>query len=73
MPMYNFIEKVDNYQKTSGCSQHYYRDKLFLNADCTIGDFPTDNNSSASFKFKTKIEGNMEENANTKMSKLEYH
>ena len=33
---------------------HYYRGEPFLNADGTIDDFPTDNNNSASFKFKTK-------------------
>ena len=54
MPMYNLIEYSDNYSKTSGSSWHYYRDEPFLNADGTIGDFPTDNNSNALFKFKKK-------------------
>ena len=44
MPMYNLIEYSDNYFKTSRS----------LNADGTIGDFPTDNNNSALFKLKKK-------------------
>ena len=54
--MYNLIEYSDNYSKTSESLWHYYRDEPFLNA-YAIGDFPADNNNSASFKFKTKIAG----------------
>ena len=49
MPMYNLIEYSDNYFKTSRSLWHYCRDKPFLNAAGTIGDFPTDNNNSALF------------------------
>ena len=51
--MYNSIEYSDKYSKTSGNLWHYYRDL----ADSAIADFPADNNSSVSFKFKTKIAG----------------
>ena len=54
MPMYNLVEYSDNYFKTSRSLWHYCRDKPFLNADGTIGDFPTDNNNSALFKLKKK-------------------
>ena len=66
--MYNLIEYSDNYSKTSGSLWNYYRDEPFLNADGTIGDFPTDNNNNASFKFKTKIAE--EENADTMNVKI---
>ena len=56
MLMYNSIEYCDKYSKTSGNLWHYYRDEPFL-ADSAIADFPADNNSSVSFKFKTKIAG----------------
>ena len=66
MPMYNFIKYSNNYSKTSGSLQHYYRDEPFLNVNVDIADFPADNNNSASFKFKTKMEGKIEENDDTK-------
>ena len=53
--MYNLIEYSDYYSKTSGILWHYYRDEPLLNANGVIADFLVDNNSSASFKFKTKI------------------
>ena len=37
---------------------HYYRDEPFLNANGDIDVFPTDNNNSTSFKFKTKQQAN---------------
>ena len=46
MPMYNLIEYSDNYVKTSGSLQQYYRDEPNNN----LGD-------SESFKFKVKIMG----------------
>ena len=55
MPMYNLIEYSDNYSKTSGSLWQYYRDESYLNNNGAIADFPADNNSSASYKFKTKI------------------
>ena len=61
MPMYNLIEYSDNYSKTSGSLWHHYRDEPHLNANGDVADFPTDNNNSASFKFKTKIAGRTED------------
>ena len=55
MSMYNLIEYSDYYSKASGILWHYYRDEPLLNANGVIADFLVDNNSSASFKFKTKI------------------
>ena len=56
MHMYNLIEYCDNYSKTAGSLCHYYRDEPILDKGA-IADFPTDNNNSASFKFKTKKSG----------------
>ena len=69
MPMYNFIEYSDNYSKASGRLWHYYRDEPFLNVYGTIGEFPVDNDNSASFKFKTKIAGRTEDDG-TKSVKI---
>ena len=55
MSMYNLIEYSNYYSKTSGILWHYYRDEPLLNANGVIADFLVYNNSSASFKFKTKI------------------
>ena len=55
MPMYNLTEYSDNYSKTSGSLWQYYRDESYLNNNGAIADLPADNNSSASYKFKTKI------------------
>ena len=55
--MYNLIENSDNYSKTSGNLQQYYRDIPFLDDNDAIANFPSDNNDSASFKFKEKITG----------------
>ena len=57
MPMYSLIEYSGNYSKASGCLWRYYRDEPILNANSVIADFPTDDNSSASFKFETKKVG----------------
>ena len=54
MPMYNLIGYTDNYSKTSGSLQQYYRDEPALNDDGTLANFPS---NSASFKFKQKITG----------------
>ena len=61
IPMYNLIEYSDNYSKTSVTLWQFYRDEPFLNINCVIGDFLAVNNS-ASFKFKTKIAGTIENN-----------
>ena len=62
MPMCNLIEYSDNYSKTSVNLWHYYRVEPFLNVNVTIDDFPAENNSNASFKFKTKIAGRIGDN-----------
>ena len=48
MPMYNLIEYIDAYSKTS----RYYRGEPALDANGETTDFPADNNNSKSFKFK---------------------
>ena len=53
--MNKLIEYSDNYSKASGNLWQYYRDKLFLDDNGAIADFPAGNNNSASFKFRTKI------------------
>ena len=54
MPMYNLIEYSDNYSKTSGSLQQYYKDD------------PNDNlANSESFKSKVKITGKTPANGNT--------
>ena len=40
----------------------YFRDEPILDADGAIADFPADKESSASFKFKTKIADRIENN-----------
>ena len=55
--MYNLIEYSEDYSKTSGNLWQYYRDKLDLDKNSNIIDFPANNNKSASFKFKEKITG----------------
>ena len=55
MPLYNVTEYSDNYSETCGSLWQYYRDEPFLNNNGAIADFPSDNNNSASFRFKTKI------------------
>ena len=55
MPIYNLIEYSDAYLKTSGTLWQYYRDKQALGNNSNIIDFPTNNNNSASFKFKQQI------------------
>ena len=57
MPMYNLIEYRDAYLKTSGSLWQYYKDQPVLNASGEIIDFPSNDNNSASFKFKQQITG----------------
>ena len=54
MPMYNLIEYSDNYPKTSGSLWQYCKDIPAVNNAGNIFDF-TDNITIESFKFKTKI------------------
>ena len=55
MPMYNFIEYIKNYSKTSGTLWNYHKD---------ISTDPITN--SESFKYKTNITGKTGNNGNTK-------
>ena len=54
MSVYNLIEYSGAYSKTESLWQ-YYRDEPALDSNGNTIDFPDDNNSSASFKFKQKI------------------
>ena len=56
MPMYNLIEYNDNYSKTSGNLWQYCKDIPAVNNAGNIVDF-TATNTADSFKFKTKITG----------------
>ena len=56
MPMYNLIEYSDNYSKTSGSLWQYCKDIPAVNNAGNIADF-TATNTTDSFKFKTKITG----------------
>ena len=55
MPMYDLIECSDNYSKTSGSSEQYYRNEPVLNNDAIVHFNANDN--STSFRFKLKIIG----------------
>ena len=46
--MYNLVEYICNYSKTSGSLWQHCRNEPFLNSNGAIGDFLADNNSSAS-------------------------
>ena len=56
MPMYNLTEYSDNYSKTSGSLWQYCKDIPAVNNAGNIVDF-TATNTTDSFKFKTKITG----------------
>ena len=56
MPMYNLIEYSDNYSKTSGSLWQYCKEIPAVNNAGNIIDF-TATNTTDSFKFKTKITG----------------
>ena len=56
MPMCNLIEYSDSYSKTSGSLREYCKEIQAGNNAGNIIDF-TANNTTDSFKFKTKITG----------------
>ena len=56
MPMYNLIEYSDNYLKTSGSLWKYCKEIPPVDNNGPITDF-NGTNSTDSFKFKTKITG----------------
>ena len=61
MPMYNLIEYSDNYSKTSGSLWQYCKDIPAVNNAGNIIDF-TAANTTDSFRFKTKITGQTDDN-----------
>ena len=54
MPMYNLIEYIDNYSKTSGISFHYCRVVPAADNNGAVTDF-TEANVNDSFNFKEKL------------------
>ena len=56
MPMYNLIEYSDNYSDTSGSLWQFKRDEIIKNA------LVTNDNNAPSFKYKTSIIGDTENN-----------
>ena len=54
MSIYNLIEYSDNYSKTFGSLQQYYRDEPSLNDNYVINTFP---GNSTLFNFKQKRTG----------------
>ena len=52
MPMYNLIQCIDNYSKTSGILWQYWRNEPALADDDTIADFTETNAITNSFKVK---------------------
>ena len=53
MPMYNLVEYIDKYSKTSVSLWQYYRDETALNNGVIANPLA----NSASFSFKQKITG----------------
>ena len=56
MPMYNLIEYSDNYSDTSGKLWQFKRDEIINNAKVT------NDNNAFSFKCKSSLIGNTENN-----------
>ena len=56
MPIYNLIEYSNNYSKTSGSLWQSCKDIPTVNNSGNVIDF-TNTNTTDSFKFKTKIIG----------------
>ena len=56
MPMYNLIEYSDNYSDTSGSLWQFKRDEVTNNANVT------NNENAPSFKYKSNLIGNTEDN-----------
>ena len=54
--MYNLIKYSDNYSDTSGCLWNFKRDEITNNADVT------NDNNALSFKYKSNLIGNTENN-----------
>ena len=56
MPMYNLIEYNDNYSDSSGSLWNFKKDEITNNENVTNG------NNALSFKYKSNIIGNTENN-----------
>ena len=65
MPIYNLIEHSDNYSKTSGSLRQYCKDIPAVNNAGNIIDF-TAANTTDSFRIKTKITGQTNNNGEIK-------
>ena len=70
--MYNLAEYSAAYLKASGSLWQYYGDEPTLENNGNVIDFPDDNNTSASFKFKQKITGQTG-NSGTKNVEIMFH
>ena len=64
MPMYNLIEYSDNYSDTSGSLWQFKRDKIINNTEVT------NDNNAPSFKYKTSIIGDTENNGTKNKVKI---
>ena len=63
MSMYNLIELIDIYLRTSVSLLRYYRDEPALNNSADVIDFSANNNNTnVSFKFIEKITGQTDNN-----------
>ena len=56
MPMYNLIEYSDNYSDTSGSLWNFKRDEI------TNNTYVTNDNNAFSFKYKSNLIGDTENN-----------
>ena len=61
MPMYNLLESSDNYSKTSASLWQYYKEIPAVNNNDNPVDF-NGANETDSFKFKSKITGQTNNN-----------
>ena len=57
MNMYNLIEYSENYSQTSGSFWLYYRDQPTLDNNSNLIDFPANDDTSLSFKYKQNVIG----------------
>ena len=60
MNMYNLIEYSENYSQTSGSFWLYYRDQPTLDNNSNLIDFPANDDTSLSFKYKQNVIGRSE-------------
>ena len=60
MNMHNLIEYSENYSQTSGSFWLYYRDQPTLDNNSNLIDFPANDDTSLSFKYKQNVIGKSE-------------